>query len=193
MGDASAVKKNQTTRYVAFLRGINVGGKKSIKMKDLAAAVTAAGFQNVRTFIASGNVIFETSAKNSTRVAKTIEKHLLKAFGAEIVVLVRTIDELKRIVKKNPFKKPKPSPDEMLFVTFLASQPLVKPKLPLRSVAEKMEVIALTDGAAFVVAHRKKTGWFGFPHTFVEKELKVPTTTRNWTTVVKIVAAAEKE
>ena len=55
-----------------------------------------------------------------------------------------------------------------------------------------MEVIALTEGAAFIIARRKKTGWFGFPHTFAEKEFKVPTTTRNWTTVVKIVAAAEK-
>lgn len=180
-------------QYVAFLRGINVGGKKSIKMKELAAVVTAAGFQNVRTFIASGNVIFETSNKNPSRIAKLIEEKLLHAFGHEITVIVRTIDELRDIVKSNPFKKPKPSADELLFVTFLASQPPVRPKLPLRSATEKMEVIALTDGAAFVVAHRKKTGWFGFPHTFVEKELKVPTTTRNWTTLVKIVTAAEKE
>ena len=70
---------------------------------------------------------------------------------------------------------------------------MVEPRLPLRSQTENMEVIALTDGAAFIIARRKKTGWFGFPHTFAEKEFKVPTTTRNWTTVVKIVAAAEKE
>lgn len=178
-------------RYVAFLRGINVGGKKSIRMKELAAVLRAAGFHNVRTFIASGNVVFEDSAKDSARLARKIEAHLAKAFGHEITVVIRTMDELQRLVARNPFKKDKPSKNEMLFVTFLASQPAVKPALPLRSKTENMEVIALTNGAAFIVARRKKTGWFGFPHTFAEKAFKVPTTTRNWTTVVKIVAAAE--
>lgn len=177
-------------QFVAFLRGINVGGKKPIRMKELADVLTAAGFRNVRTFIASGNVIFEAAAKDSARLARKMEKHLLKAFGCEITVIIRNVDDLRAIIKRNPFKKPKPSRDEMLFVTFLASPAPVKPRLPLRSETENMEVIALTDGAAFIVAHRKKTGWFGFPHTFAEKEFKVPTTTRNWTTVVKIVAAA---
>ena len=186
-----SVPRKQT--YVAFLRGVNVGGKKPIRMKQLAGVLTAAGFRNVRTFIASGNVIFEAAAKDPARLARKMEKHLLNAFGCEITVIVRTIDELQAIIKRNPFKKPKPSADEMLFVTFLASPPPVKPRLPLRSKTENMEVIALTDGAAFIVARRKKTGWFGFPHTFAEKELQVPTTTRNWSTVVKIVAAAEKE
>ena len=181
-------------QYVAFLRGVNVGGKKPIKMKQLADVLTTAGFRNVRTFIASGNIIFEATAKDPSRIGRKIEKHLRDAFGCEITVLIRTIDELRAIIKRNPFKKPKPSADEMLFVTFLASPAPVKIRLPLRSKTENMEVIALTDGAAFIVARRKKTGWFGFPHTFAEKEFKVPTTTRNWTTVVKLVdAAAEKK
>ena len=186
-----SVQRKQT--YVAFLRGVNVGGKKTIRMKQLAEVLTAAGFRNVRTFIASGNVIFEVAAKDPARIARKMEKHLLNALGFEITVIIRNVDELRAIIKRNPFKKPKPSADEMLFVTFLASPPPVKPRLPLRSKTENMEVIALTDGAAFIVARRKKTGWFGFPHTFAEKEFGVPTTTRNWTTVVKIVAAAEKE
>ena len=180
-------------QYVAFLRGINVGGKKPIKMKQLADVLTAAGFQNVRTFIASGNVIFEASAKDPARIARKMEKLLLNGFACEITVIIRSVEDLRAIIELNPFKKPKPAADEMLFVTFLASRPPVKPRLPLRSETENMEVIALTDSAAFIVAHRKKTGWFGFPHTFAEKELRVPTTTRNWTTVVKIVDAAEKE
>lgn len=180
-------------QYVAFLRGVNVGGKKPLKMKQLAEVLSAAGFRNVRTFIASGNVIFEAPTKDPARIARKMEKHLLDALGYEITVIVRNVDDLRAIIKRNPFKKPKPSADEMLFVTFLSSPPPVKPRLPLRSKTENMEVIALTDSAAFIVARRKKTGWFGFPHTFAEKEFKVATTTRNWTTVVKIVAAAEKE
>ena len=179
-------------QYVAFLRGVNVGGKKPIKMKQLAGVLAAAGFRNVRTYIASGNVIFETSAKDPTRIARKMEKYLLNAIGCRITVIIRNVDDLKAIIKRNPFKKPKPSADEMLFVTFLSSPPPVKATVPLRSKTENMEVIALTDGAAFIVARRKKTGWFGFPHAFAEKEFKVPTTTRNWTTVVKIVDAVEK-
>ena len=178
-------------QYVAFLRGVNVGGKTPVRMKQLAEVLTAAGFRNVRTFIASGNVIFEASAKDPARLARKMEKHLLNALGYEITVIIRSVDDLKAI--RNPFQKPRPSADEMFFVTFFASPPPVKPRLPLRSKTENMEVIALTDGAAFIVARRKKTGWFGFPHTFAEKEFKVPTTTRNWTTVVKIVAAAERK
>ena len=178
--------------YVAFLRGVNVGGKKPIRMKQLADILTTAGFRNVSTFIASGNVIFEATAKDPARIAKKMEKHLLNALGYEIKVIIRTVDELRAIIKRNPFKKPKPSPDEMLFVTFFASSPPVKPRLPLRSKTENMEVVALTDGAAFIIAQREQTGWFGFPHTFAEKEFKVLTTTRNWTTVVKIVPAAER-
>lgn len=187
------------TQYVAFLRGVNVGGKKPIKMKELAAVVSAAGFHNVRTIVASGNVIFEASEKDPARIARVLERRLLKSFRHEIVVIIRTIDELRAIIKLNPFKKSKPSVDEMLFVTFFAS-PLtesdylkVKPGLPLRSETDKMELIALTDRAAFILAQRKKTGWFGFPHAFAEKLFKVPTTTRNWTTIAKIVAAAERK
>jgi uncharacterized protein (DUF1697 family) len=179
-------------QYVAFLRGVNVGGKKPVKMRQLVDVLTAAGFRNVRTLIASGNVIFEASAKDPKHIARKMEKHLLDALGYEITVIIRNVDDLRAIVKRNPFKKPKPSPDEMLFVTFLAAPTPLQPRLPLRSATENMEVIALTDSVAFIVARRKKTGWFGFPHTFAEKEFKVPTTTRNWTTVVKIVAAAEK-
>src|SRR5688572_17077779 len=90
--------------YVAFLRGVNVGGKKPIRMKQLAEVLTAAGFRNVRTFIASGNVIFEASAKDPKRIAKKMEKHLLNALGYELTVIIRTVDELRALIKRNPFK-----------------------------------------------------------------------------------------
>jgi hypothetical protein len=63
-------------------------------------------------------------------------------------------------------------------------------KLPLESKTEKLEVFAIQDRAAFTVARRKKTGWFGFPNGFIEKEFGVAATTRQWRTVEKVVAAA---
>lgn len=91
------------------------------------------------------------------------------------------------IVERNPFKKIKAGADVMLFVVFLSDEPQSKPKLPLISTTENLEVFEVKDRAAFILSRRKKNGWFGFPNKFVEKELGVSGTTRNITTVRKIV------
>jgi uncharacterized protein (DUF1697 family) len=70
------------------------------------------------------------------------------------------------------------------------TEPNSRPKLPLISATENLEVFAIKDRAAFILCHRKKNGWFGFPNNFIEKQLGVSATTRNWTTVRKIVARA---
>jgi uncharacterized protein (DUF1697 family) len=180
------------TRYVALLRGINVGGKKMIRMEDLVRVFASLGFKNVRTYIASGNVIFDDPADTAPVVlVKKIEKKLLKSFGHEVAVILRTVDELKALVKRNPFKKVSTAGDVMLFVTFLAAEPKNKRKIPLQSSTENLDVLAIKDRAAFIVARRKRTGWFGYPNNLVEKELAVAATTRNWSTVGKIVGAAD--
>ena len=180
----------KTSTHLALLRGINVGGKNKLPMKDLAAMFVTAGAEAVRTFIQSGNVIFEAAETNPDVLAKKIEKKLLKSLGHEVTVIVRTIAELEDILKRNPFKKIKPGTDVMMFVTFFSAEPNSRPKLPLISSTENLEVFAIKDRAAFILARRKKNGWFGFPNNFIEKQLGVPATTRNWTTVRKIVATA---
>src|SRR5947207_8113142 len=103
-------------KYAAFLRGINVGGKKLIKMEDLRRVVESIGLKNVRTFIASGNVLFETSRNNRVALTRKIEKELLQAFGHDVPVVLHTIDELKDILRDGPFRKIKPGADVMLCV-----------------------------------------------------------------------------
>jgi uncharacterized protein (DUF1697 family) len=178
-------------KYVALLRGINVGGKKLIKMEDLSRVFARSGFKNVRTFIQSGNVIFDAAQTNSDVLARKIEKKLLESFGHEVTVIVITIAELEDILKRNPFKKIKPGTDVMMFVTFLSTEPNSRPKLPLISSTENLEVFAIKGRAAFILARRKKNGASGFPNNFIEKQLGVSATTRNWTTVSKIVALAK--
>jgi uncharacterized protein (DUF1697 family) len=179
------------TRYIAFLRGINVGGRKMIKMAELVRLFTAAGFKNVRTFIASGNIIFDSPQKDPKALAGKIEKTLLKGLGFEVAVVVMTLDKLKAITKRNPFKLVKPSDDVMLFVTLFSSELKPRPKLPLKNASDNLDVISVTDSAAFMIAHRKKTGWFEFPNNFIEKAFGVTATTRNWSTLVRIVTMAE--
>lgn len=178
--------------YVALLRGINVGGQKLIKMKDLARIFSDAGLKNVRTFIASGNVIFESGSANKAALTKKIGKALQKALGYEVTVVLRTLSEIENIVNRDPFKKYHASKDVMLCVVFLANEPTTKPKLPLVSRPENLEVFEVVDRTACVVLRRKKTGWFGFPNNFVEKQFNVAGTTRQWSSVNKLLKAAEK-
>jgi len=179
------------TRYVAFLRAINVAGQKLIKMKALVQIFAAAGCKNVQTYIQSGNVIFDSKSTNATGLSKKIQRTLQQALGYEVTIILRTFAELEALVKRNPFKKIKTAEEVMLFVVFLSHQPKAKPKLPLISIKESLELFEIKDGAAFIVSRRKPNGWFGFPNAFVEKELGVVGTTRNWNTVNKIVHFAE--
>jgi uncharacterized protein (DUF1697 family) len=179
--------------YVAFLRGINVGGKKLIKMEDLRRVVESVGLKNVRTFIASGNVLFETSQANRDALIRKIEKKLLAAFGHDVPVVLQTIDELKEILRTGPFKKIKPGADEMLCVTLIAAEPKDAPKLPFQSEKENLEVLAIKNRAAFILCRRKKNGSFSFPNNLFEKEFGVVATTRQWNTIVRIVDFAERE
>ena len=178
-------------KYVALLRAVNVGGKNLVKMDALRGVFDAAGLKNVRTFQQAGNVVFESNAKNPASIARKIEKLLSESFKAELRAIIFTVDELARIAKQDPFKRVGLG-DVMLCVAFLADTPAQIPKLPLRSTTDKLELISLDDRVAFVVARRKKTGWFGFPNNFVEKQLGVTATTRQWSTLKKLIAFAEK-
>jgi uncharacterized protein (DUF1697 family) len=179
-------------RYVAFLRAINVAGQKLIKMDELARIFTAAGLKNVRTYIQSGNVIFDATSANAVALRKKIQRTLRDVLGYEVTVIITRLADIEEIVKRNPFKTVKTDAEAVPFVVFLSEEPQRTPKLPLTSVTENVEVFEVRDRAAFVVSRRKKNGSFGYPNKFVEKELGVRGTTRNWNTVNKILKAAEK-
>src|SRR5262245_36116155 len=138
-------------RYIAFLRGINVGGKRLIKMEDLRRVFESLSFKNVTTFIASGNVIFESAETDRKALVAKIERKLLKAFGHEVAVALLTAADLKKVARSSPFKKIKPGADVMMFVAFLREAPKSKTKLPLKSVTESLEVLAVTDHAASIL------------------------------------------
>ena len=117
---------------------------------------------------------------------------LRKLLGAEPEVLFRTVRALERLVKAAPFKRFAAERDAKLYVTFLARKAKSIPKLPLRSPKEALEVFALEGLEVFLVSRRKKNGFYGFPNELTERALGVPTTSRNWSTVTKIVEFAKK-
>jgi uncharacterized protein (DUF1697 family) len=178
--------------YIAFLRGINVGGKNIIKMDELKSIFESFGFKNVETYIQSGNVIFETSTTNKKTLTQKIEKGLNKELGYEVATFLRTKEEMRALVKHDPFKNIKASDKAKTYVTFLhqtsevlKTSEVLRKKVPFFSRKKDVEVIGVREGNVFCLSHLVD-GSFGFPNLFLEKELKTPATTRNWTTVSKM-------
>lgn len=173
-------------KYVAFLRAINVAGHAKVKMSDLKQVFIAAGCKNVRSYIQSGNVLFEPPEKDIGALIQEIQNKLCELLGAETTVMYRTFREIEDIMRTAPFKDIETDTDVKLYVTFFSRKPRHKPPLPLLSPKEALEAVKVNNLEVFIVSRKKKNGFYGFPNNFIEKELGVPATTRNWTTFTKI-------
>ena len=176
--------------YVAFLRGINVGGHKQIKMAELGRIFKSLGFKNVKTYILSGNVLFETTRTKPEVLIRMIETGLHSALGYEVAIILRTIAELEALMKSDPFKQVKPDADTKKYVTFLSEKHKSKLKVPVWSPKKDWEIIHLKPREVFVVAYPVK-GRYGESMALIEKEFGKSSTTRNWNTVIKVLALAE--
>jgi uncharacterized protein (DUF1697 family) len=172
------------SRFVAFLRGINVGGHIVVK-KQLKEVFTSLGFQNVFTYRQSGNVIFETDNSNTHDIKAVIEDKLSNTLGYEVSVFVRTISQLKRLIDFDPFKDQTKNGESFL-VTFLATAPANFPlQLPLTIPKSTAQVISTTGMDVFSVTHGGGEG--ALPNPFLESKLKQKTTTRNMNIIREII------
>jgi uncharacterized protein (DUF1697 family) len=172
--------------HVAFLRAVNVGGKGLVKMADLQKVFTAAGAKNVRTVIASGNVIFDASATLGP-MRNRILKKVGALLGAEPVIVFRTLPYLQRLINAAPFGPLVNDRALKLYVLFLAGKLKRRPSFPISVPKEVIEVPGLYEQDALIVSRRKPNGMYGFPGLWTDKELGVASTARNWNTVVRIV------
>src|SRR5256886_4896731 len=106
-----------------MLRGINVSGRKTIKMQDLRTLCDKLGFRNVQTYVQSGNIVFETRKGTPANLSKQISKAIQDAYGLDVPVFIRTLMEMQRIISANPFLKEKNIDQSKLHVTFLSETP----------------------------------------------------------------------
>lgn len=174
--------------WVAFIRGINVGGRRIVPMKALAERCTALGLREVRTYIASGNVLFEAGGAKPDAHARKIEKGILEAFGHEVTVMVRERAELEALAKTRPFGAAHREPDATLYVAFFCAEPSRKPKLPQAFPKDGLELLGAGDRMAFFVC-RPVNGKNVVPALPIEKIFGVPAATvRNWNTICKMLA-----
>jgi uncharacterized protein (DUF1697 family) len=171
--------------HVAFLRAVNVGGRGLVKMTDLQKAFTAAGAQNVRTVIASGNVVFEAPAALGPLRERIVTK-VRPLLGADPEIAFRTLPYLERLIAAAPFGRLVNDRSLKLYVLFLLGTPKCVPVFPLTIPKEVIEVRGMYEQDALIVSRRKPNGFYGFPGLWTEKELGVKSTGRNWSTIARI-------
>lgn len=173
------------TTYVALLRGINVGGKNKLPMKELTEMFVSAGCEQVRNYIQSGNIIFNAAPRVAVKLPAVISARIAERFGFNAPVQIRSIPELGEVISGNPFLKLGMTED-FLHVMFLADKPSASSvqKLdpdrspPDRFIAQRQEIyLYLPEG----VAHTKLN------NAYFDAKLATVSTGRNWRTVRKLL------
>jgi uncharacterized protein (DUF1697 family) len=174
------------TRYVAFLRAINVGGH-VVKMDKLRALFESVGTANVETFIASGNVIFETSRRNAAALELEIEARLQKALGYPVATFVRTIPEVTAVAARFPFAPATIEPGGTLFVGFLKDAPGAGVCGAVAALGNPSNEFAVHERELYWLRRDRLMESIGYGKG-LEKLLTGPVTVRNVTTIKKIAA-----
>jgi len=171
---------------IALLRSVNVLGKNMIKMPELALAFEKAGYWNVRTYIQSGNVIFESGDESGELLASKIRELITKKFSLTIQVVVITPEELAKILALNPFVK-KPGIDlSKQHVTFLDRD--ADPEKAEMLLAYNYPPDEIIIGSRVVYVHCPDGyGRTKFHNNFIEKKLAANATSRNWNTCLKLL------
>ncbi len=175
-------------KYISMLRGINVGGRKKIKMAELREMYVALGFEDVNSYIQSGNVVFDYKKTKPAELEAQIKQAIQDTFGFDVPVRIRTADDFKHIINSHPFFDAEQEL-KLFHVTFLAEAPNTE---ALQSIADFQykEDLFQIDGDKI---HLYCPGGYGetkLSNNFFERKLKVSATTRNWKTVLKLYEMA---
>lgn len=177
-------------RYIAFLRAINVGGH-SVKMDHLHRLFESLGFSNVETFIASGNVIFESPAENAHTLESEIESHLKKSLGFEVATFIRSPEELVQVARYEPFRISELEAEgNSLYIAFLSNTPGEAARQKLMGYRSPIDDFHVKGREIYWLC-RKKMSDSTFSGSLLEKTIGMPATMRNATTVKKIAAKSD--
>lgn len=179
-------------KFIALLRGINVSGQKLIKMEALRAAMQELPFQDVSTYIQSGNILLSSDGKDSPEIGRMIREKVLERFGFDVSVIVVTPEELETAVLENPFASRTTDDSTQPYVGFLSHIPK----------AVDIEVLKAIDfrGDEFAVIGKRIYLWYAdsagntkLSNAVIEKKLSITSTARNWKTVRKLIALSAND
>jgi uncharacterized protein (DUF1697 family) len=172
--------------FVSLLRGINVGGNKLIKMDRLKALYERLGFENAKTLLNSGNVVFATDEKSRKTLAAKIEDAIEQEIGFRPTVVIRNATELQKVVERNPFPKmAKADPGHLVWMA-LAAKPDAAAKSRLTAAYSGPEEIEIAGEDAYIT-YPNGIGRSKLTNALLEKHIGVAGTARNWNTVTKLL------
>ncbi|GBD88134.1 hypothetical protein BMS3Abin03_02069 [bacterium BMS3Abin03] len=173
-------------KYISMLRGINVSGQKKIKMDDLRSLYEELDFENVVTYIQSGNVVFDSKIKNTASLKLKIEAAIDEKYKFFVNVIIRTADEWQKVINNNLFGHiDLENESKKYLVTFLSAVPSAKSISELRQYVTKPDKLVVHNKEVYLYIPNGY-GKSKLSNTFIERKLGVEATTRNWKTVVKL-------
>jgi uncharacterized protein (DUF1697 family) len=169
--------------YIALLRGINVGGKNILPMKELVVLLEDMRYENLQTYIQSGNVVFQSKEKVGPKDAAEISRRVLEKKGFKPQVLILTEAALLSAVENNPFDISNGKALHFFFLESPSKRPKIEQLVAMKANSEEFELC----GQVFYLYSPDGVGRSKLAAN-VEKELGVPLTARNWNTVSKLVS-----
>lgn len=183
-------------KYISILRGINVSGQKKIKMADLTLLYQALGFSEVITYIQSGNVIFKTESngdiEDKARVKAMLEQAIKQQYGFDVPVEIRTVGEFNDVLNNIPFGDVNIEQDgTKILVTFLSDLPS-SDRVNALELLVKIPERLVVDGTRVYLHCPDGYGKSKLSNTFIEHQLGVSATTRNWKTVTTLCQLAHE-
>ncbi len=180
------LKKNT---WIILIRGINVGGNNIVPMKDLREKLTASGYDNVRTYIQSGNVIVDTVLTDKVQICDNVAECINTAFGFTPKIMALRGETLAKIIKDNPFPDATTTP-KLLHISFLSRPALNADLDALNALKTKRERFLITNEAVY--AYLPEGIWKSKLAAKMEKHLGVAATARNWRSANKILALVQE-
>ncbi|MFH6964505.1 DUF1697 domain-containing protein [Flavobacterium plurextorum] len=179
------------TTHLALLRGINVSGHNMMKMDALKIMLENIGFQNIRTYLQTGNV-FVDSEEDASKVGFMIKQEIFKVFGHEVPTIVITKEDLELCFKNNPFLKEKDIDTKKIYVAFVSTQ-LKKENINDLKISQFKPDEASIDGNRIFIKYAVGAGKTRFDQKYIEKKLNITATIRNWNTVTNLLAMYSEE
>ncbi|WP_396160128.1 DUF1697 domain-containing protein [Flavobacterium sp.] len=174
------------TKYLALLRGINVSGHNMIKMDALKKMLDSMGFQNVETYIQSGNVFLESEEENAASIGFKIKQEISKVFGYDVPVIMISKSNLELCFKNNPFLKEKDCDIKKLYVAYISKELTAEAINDLKISNIKPDEAAI-DSNRIYIKYAIGAGKTNLDQKYIEKKLSVVATIRNWNTVTKLL------
>lgn len=177
------------TTHVALLRAINVAGHKQVAMADLCNLVTRLGFEDVRSVLQSGNLVFRSATRSGARLERLLETEAAKRLAVLTDFFVRTAEEWQDVITRNPFRKEAARDPSHLVVVFLKNAPGASAVKALRAAITGPEIVRV-DGRQAYIYYPNGIGRSRLTNTLIETKLGTRGTGRNWNTVVRLAALA---